>query len=548
MQGVLTFNDGQADHVTFEGLSLTFDDYVEGEGSLTYTWTYDYDDYSASFDLSYEHYSYYVDLEMERYITTFSDRDIALNFITADDSVIVSLAECMNGLGEQASLDEAELASLVLTFVQTLPYTTDVLTHSMSDYWSFPVETLYEGTGDCEDTSFLYSTLMSALGYETALLIFDDHIAVGVDCTGLSGWYYEVDGAKYYYCETTGLGWDIGEMPEEYDDAYVLEVDVPLGAPLGLTAEAGDGAVTLTWSPPNSDGGAAIDHYMIYQDGEQVAITDDTTFTVDGLTNGIDYTFTVTAHNALGEGPSSSPVTVIPVGEGELPGTPTGLEVSNHDGSVTLSWTAPEDEGVTDIDYYVVYQDGEQVAVVEDTSVTVEDLENGVEYLFTVAAHNSAGIGPRTSAVVGEPIPGNLSVPFWAILILLLLAVLAITIVVVYVSGSRRAERKVLSQRTQQYPNYPQFGSNMPPQNYGPGSEAVPPIDTDAGSVETSRSVPTESQVILEGAPAKAPGTLLGAAPVVASDPLSAPKFCMNCGSPLSGEGSFCSNCGSRVR
>jgi hypothetical protein len=239
---------------------------------------------------------------------------------------------------------------------------------------------------------------------------------------------------------------------------------------------------------------------------------------------------------------------VIPGGEGERPGTPTGLEVSNHDGSVTLSWTAPEDEGVTDIDYYVVYQDGEQVAVVEDTSVTVEDLENGVEYLFTVAAHNSAGIGPRTSAVVGEPIPGNLSVPFWAILILLLLAVLAITIVVVYVSGSRRAERKVLSQRTQQYPNYPQFGSNMPPQNYGPGSEAVPPIDTDAGSVETSRSVPTESQVILEGAPAKAPGTLLGAAPVVASDPLSAPKFCMNCGSPLSGEGSFCSNCGSRVR
>ncbi len=542
-EGVLAFYDDHASPVPIGGHSLSLDHYAEGNGSLTYAWTYDYDDYSVSFDLSYEQYSYYVDLETERYMTILSDRDNALNFITVDDSVIVFLAERMDDLGEQAGLDEAELASLVLTFVQTLPYATDAVTHSMTDYWSFPVETLYEGSGDCEDTSFLYSTLMSALGYGTALLIFDDHIAVGVGCIGLSGWYYEVDGAKYYYCETTGLGWDIGEMPEEYDEAYVLEVEVQLGAPVGLAAEAGDGAVTLSWFPPNSDGGAAIDHYMIYQDGEQVAVVEGTSAIVDDLINGVDYTFTVTANNALGEGPASSPVTVTPVGEGDLPGTPTDLEVTNRDGSVTLSWTAPEEEGATEIDYYVIYQDGEQVAVAEDTSVTIEDLENGLQYLFTVAAHNSVGIGPRASAVVAEPGLEDGGVPFWSVLILLLLAACVIVIAVIYVQGKKRAERAALSQ---QHPPHPPLGYPSP-QNYGLGKDASLPA-AGANPIEAPQNSPDDLAVSGEGAPVDALGTLADPAPSVGSQPLPAPKFCMNCGSPLSGEGSFCSNCGSRIR
>jgi hypothetical protein len=39
---------------------------------------------------------------------------------------------------------------------------------------------------------------------------------------GLSGAYFEKDGVKYYYLETTSEGWRLGEVPEGYSTAYVL--------------------------------------------------------------------------------------------------------------------------------------------------------------------------------------------------------------------------------------------------------------------------------------------------------------------------------------
>lgn len=42
----------------------------------------------------------------------------------------------------------------------------------------------------------------------------------------LPGYYWEYDGRKYYYIETTGVGWGIGDLPDEYkdDSAYVIQV------------------------------------------------------------------------------------------------------------------------------------------------------------------------------------------------------------------------------------------------------------------------------------------------------------------------------------
>ena len=82
-------------------------------------------------------------------------------------------------------------------------------------------------------------------------------------------------------------------------------------APTGLAADAGDGAVTLSWTPPARTGGKAITGYEVRykagsgDHGEWTAIDDSaalTSHTVTGLTNGTAHTFEVHAVNGVGEG------------------------------------------------------------------------------------------------------------------------------------------------------------------------------------------------------------------------------------------------------
>jgi hypothetical protein len=80
---------------------------------------------------------------------------------------------------------------------------------------------------------------------------------------------------------------------------------------MNVTATAADGSAILSWTAPSSDGGSAIKGYRVtpYLNGvAQTPITfnqPNTTEVVFGLTNGQNYTFTVTAFNAAGSGPVS---------------------------------------------------------------------------------------------------------------------------------------------------------------------------------------------------------------------------------------------------
>ena len=85
-------------------------------------------------------------------------------------------------------------------------------------------------------------------------------------------------------------------------------------APTAVTAWPLDGGAHLTWTPA-LDNGAPIDHYTVTTVGGPVVVTPDGTATsadVSGLTNGTSYSFTVTAHNTIGDGPASTPVGTTP--------------------------------------------------------------------------------------------------------------------------------------------------------------------------------------------------------------------------------------------
>jgi hypothetical protein len=107
-----------------------------------------------------------------------------------------------------------------------------------------------------------------------------------------------------------------GTGPASAPSAPAVPFTVP-AAPAGVTAAAGDGAVTLAWDPPPDDGGRPVTGYVVtpYREGVPQAPRSfsaaATTYTVDGLANGVTHTFTVTAVNQAGPGtvsPSSPAV------------------------------------------------------------------------------------------------------------------------------------------------------------------------------------------------------------------------------------------------
>ena len=113
----------------------------------------------------------------------------------------------------------------VLSFVQSLPYTLDDVTTGYDEFRRYAVETLIEGGGDCEDTTILVAAILRGLGEKTALIFTPGHIALGVsgDFTGSSLTY---NGTKYFYCETTGTGWTVGNLPASV--GKTVEAIVPL--------------------------------------------------------------------------------------------------------------------------------------------------------------------------------------------------------------------------------------------------------------------------------------------------------------------------------
>lgn len=183
------------------------------------------------------------------------------------------------------------------------------------------------------------------------------------------------------------------------------------GAPIGVTAVAGDTSADVSWSAPVFDGGSAITGYAVTSSpgGRTCTTSGALGCTVGGLTNGVPYTFTVTATNAAGTGPASSAST--PVSPRVLPGAPTGVGATPGDASALVSWAAPASDGGSAITGYAVTSTpGSRTCTTSGAlSCTVSGLTNGLAYGFTVTATNAAGTGPASSAstpVTPSTVPG----------------------------------------------------------------------------------------------------------------------------------------------
>ena len=96
------------------------------------------------------------------------------------------------------------------------------------------------------------------------------------------------------------------------------------GAPTGVTATAGDGQASIAWNAPDHDGGSPVTGYLVTSNppspNSPLTVGNLLTTPMTGLTNGTPYTFTVSAINAIGEGPQSDPSNAVT----PTPTPPTG--------------------------------------------------------------------------------------------------------------------------------------------------------------------------------------------------------------------------------
>lgn len=117
--------------------------------------------------------------------------------------------------------------SSVLAFAQSVKYMSDEETRGRAEFWQYPVETMYDQSGDCEDSTILTAALLRQLGHGVVILILPGHAAVGIEAPeGIGGDFVTHNGVKYLYGETTDEGWRIGDLPSHYIGAEVTILPV----------------------------------------------------------------------------------------------------------------------------------------------------------------------------------------------------------------------------------------------------------------------------------------------------------------------------------
>lgn len=145
-------------------------------------------------------------------------------YVIYQDDAIEAIAK---QLKETAERNNYHVTSFVLSFIQGLSYVSDYNT-GYDELHKYPVETLVESNGDCEDTAYLAAAIIKAMNIDVVLVLLPSHMAIGIwTDSNQSGAYYELNGRRYYYFETTAEGWELGDIPSEFRYTPATLIKIP---------------------------------------------------------------------------------------------------------------------------------------------------------------------------------------------------------------------------------------------------------------------------------------------------------------------------------
>jgi hypothetical protein len=188
-----------------------------------YMWEYDSKSYSLDLTVTAQDYYSYHNNGADRSPQVESKMKA---FVTSGDPVVIDLAQKLKAIAISNGFNQEQTENLALSFCQGIKYSYDNISEGPDEYWRYSVETLYDETGDCEDKSILFASVTEAMGYDSVLLLMTGHMAGGIALPDNGGTYVEYGGVNYYYCETTGVGWLVGELPSDVEGEQVEVVQV----------------------------------------------------------------------------------------------------------------------------------------------------------------------------------------------------------------------------------------------------------------------------------------------------------------------------------
>jgi transglutaminase-like putative cysteine protease len=206
-----------------------------------YTWEYDNREFSMNLILDY---ALYAEAKNQDH-TVGGIYDVAsyARFSTPHEDYVVQLANDLENMAvSNGYTSTLEIAEFVYAFVGAIQYVLDSEGVGVSDYPKYPIEMLWDASGDCEDAAIMYVSLIEALGYDALFTVglvkqssdedWSGHAWALVHIPNHSGagWYGPgaKSGTPFYFVEATayrdGTSY-IGRNPW-YDTSDVSVYDV----------------------------------------------------------------------------------------------------------------------------------------------------------------------------------------------------------------------------------------------------------------------------------------------------------------------------------
>lgn len=186
----------------------------------TVQWNYGGYTFTDALTFNVADYNYYKELSKTQTYSAYATEH-------SSHPYLLSLALILDQDAKQLGYKDYTLAAYLVAFVQqAIPYKNDPYNGGY-DYPRYPIETIVDQGGDCEDKAALLVALLNTFGFDAILVQTPGHMAAAMACQNCGG-YYNYNGKKYSFIETTASGWQIGAVPpNEYVNATLLDVPRP---------------------------------------------------------------------------------------------------------------------------------------------------------------------------------------------------------------------------------------------------------------------------------------------------------------------------------